>query len=37
MIAACGTRGEIELFGAWVGFDVVREPLYDPTNVRIRA
>jgi 4-methylaminobutanoate oxidase (formaldehyde-forming) len=32
-----GTRGEIELFGTWVGFDVVREPLYDPTNVRIRA
>ena len=25
-----GTRGEIELFGEWVGFEVVREPLYDP-------
>ena len=32
-----GTRGEIELFGEWVGFEVVREPLYDPTNERIRA
>jgi 4-methylaminobutanoate oxidase (formaldehyde-forming) len=32
-----GTRGEIELFGRWIGFEVVREPLYDPTNARIRA
>ncbi|MDF2734672.1 MAG: hypothetical protein K0S97_1295 [Chloroflexota bacterium] len=32
-----GTRGELELFGAWVGFEVVREPLYDPTDARIRA
>jgi glycine cleavage system aminomethyltransferase T/glycine/D-amino acid oxidase-like deaminating enzyme len=32
-----GTRGEVELFGRWVGFDVVREPLYDPDNARIRA
>ena len=32
-----GTRGEIELFGEWMGFEVVREPLYDPTNERIRA
>ena len=32
-----GTRGEVELFGAWVGFEVVREPLYDPTNARIRS
>jgi 4-methylaminobutanoate oxidase (formaldehyde-forming) len=32
-----GTRGEIELFGEWVGFEAVREPLYDPTNERIRA
>jgi glycine cleavage system aminomethyltransferase T/glycine/D-amino acid oxidase-like deaminating enzyme len=31
-----GTRGEIELFGEWVGFEVVREPLYDPANERIR-
>jgi 4-methylaminobutanoate oxidase (formaldehyde-forming) len=32
-----GTRGEAELFGAWVGFEAVREPLYDPGNERIRA
>jgi glycine cleavage system aminomethyltransferase T len=32
-----GTRGEIELFGDRVGFEVVREPLYDPANERIRA
>jgi 4-methylaminobutanoate oxidase (formaldehyde-forming) len=32
-----GTRGEAELFGAWVGFEAVREPLYDSGNERIRA
>jgi glycine cleavage system aminomethyltransferase T/glycine/D-amino acid oxidase-like deaminating enzyme len=32
-----GTRGDIELFGEWVGFEAVREPLYDPRNERIRA
>jgi glycine cleavage system aminomethyltransferase T len=32
-----GTRGEVELFGRWVGFEVAREPLYDPTNERIRS
>ena len=32
-----GTRGEIDLFGEWIGFEVVREPLYDPTGERIRA
>ena len=35
--AAIGTRGEVELFGSWVGFEVMREPLYDPTNARIRS
>ena len=35
--AAIGTRGEIELFGEWVGFEVAREPLYDPDNARIRS
>ena len=34
---AIGTRGEIDLFGEWVGFEVVREPLYDPAGERIRA
>jgi hypothetical protein len=27
----------VEVFGDWIGFEVVREPLYDPTGVRIRA
>ena len=28
--AAIGTRGEVEVFGDWIGFEVAREPLYDP-------
>ena len=35
--AALGTRGEVEVFGEWIGFEVAREPLYDPQNARIRA
>jgi 4-methylaminobutanoate oxidase (formaldehyde-forming) len=35
--AAIGTRGEVEVFGRWVGFEVAREPLYDPSGERIRA
>ena len=31
------TRGEIDVFGEWVGFEVMREPLYDPTNARVRS
>jgi 4-methylaminobutanoate oxidase (formaldehyde-forming) len=34
---AIGTRGEVEVFGEWVGFEVVREPLYDPKGERIRS
>jgi 4-methylaminobutanoate oxidase (formaldehyde-forming) len=34
--AGVGTRGEVEVFGRWVGFEVAREPLYDPGNERIR-
>jgi glycine cleavage system aminomethyltransferase T len=34
--APIGTRGEIDVFGDWVGFEVMREPLYDPANERIR-
>ena len=34
---AIGTRGEVEVFGEWIGFEVAREPLYDPTGDRIRA
>src|SRR3954471_2523944 len=35
--AGVGTRGEVQLFGRWIGFEVVREPLYDPQGTRIRA
>jgi heterotetrameric sarcosine oxidase gamma subunit len=35
--AAIGTCGEVEVFGRWVGFEVVREPLWDPTGERVRA
>ncbi len=35
--AAIGTRGEVEVFGEWVGFEVAAEPLWDPTGERIRA
>ena len=35
--AGIGTRGEVEVFGRWVGFEVMREPLYDPANERIRS
>jgi 4-methylaminobutanoate oxidase (formaldehyde-forming) len=34
---AVGTRGEVEVFGEWIGFEVARDPLYDPTGERIRA
>jgi 4-methylaminobutanoate oxidase (formaldehyde-forming) len=32
-----GRRGEIDLFGEWVGAEVVRAPLWDPRGDRIRA
>ena len=35
--AAIGTRGEVEVFGDWVGFEVAREPLYDPGGERLRS
>jgi glycine cleavage system aminomethyltransferase T/glycine/D-amino acid oxidase-like deaminating enzyme len=34
---ALGTSGEVEVFGDWVGFEVAREPLYDPKGERIRS
>jgi glycine cleavage system aminomethyltransferase T/glycine/D-amino acid oxidase-like deaminating enzyme len=34
---AIGSRGEVDVFGEWIGFAVMREPLFDPTNGRIRA
>ena len=35
--AAIGTRGEVEVFGEWIGFEVAREPLWDPDGARIRS
>ena len=35
--AAIGTRGEVEVFGEWIGFEVAREPLWDPEGARIRS
>ena len=35
--AAIGTRGEVEVFGEWIGFEIAREPLWDPEGARIRA
>jgi glycine cleavage system aminomethyltransferase T/glycine/D-amino acid oxidase-like deaminating enzyme len=35
--AGIGTRGEVEVFGRWVGFELAREPLYDPENARVRS
>ena len=35
--ATIGTRGEVEVFGQWIGFEVAAEPLYDPANERIRG
>jgi glycine cleavage system aminomethyltransferase T/glycine/D-amino acid oxidase-like deaminating enzyme len=35
--AAIRTRGEVEVFGDWIGFEVAREPLYDPDGARIRS
>jgi len=35
--AAIGSRGEVEVFGEWIGFEVAREPLYDPEGARIRS
>jgi 4-methylaminobutanoate oxidase (formaldehyde-forming) len=36
-LAKPGTRLEIEWFGERIGVDVVREPLFDPKNERIKA
>ena len=35
--AAIGTRGDVEVFGDWIGFEIAHEPLYDPEGARIRS
>jgi 4-methylaminobutanoate oxidase (formaldehyde-forming) len=34
---AIGSRGEVDVFGEWIGFEVAREPLWDPSGDRIRS
>ena len=36
-LATIGTRCEIEVFGEWIGCEIVREPLWDPEGARIRS
>jgi 4-methylaminobutanoate oxidase (formaldehyde-forming) len=36
-LAAVGARGEVEVFGEWVGCTVSAEPLYDPEGLRIKS
>ena len=35
--AKVGDRGDIDVFGTWVGFEVAKEPLFDPAGDRIRG
>jgi 4-methylaminobutanoate oxidase (formaldehyde-forming) len=35
--ATIGTRGEVEVFGEWIGCEIAREPLWDPDGARIRS
>jgi 4-methylaminobutanoate oxidase (formaldehyde-forming) len=35
--AEVGQRGEVEVFGEWVGAEVAAEPLYDPEGTRVRS
>jgi glycine cleavage system aminomethyltransferase T/glycine/D-amino acid oxidase-like deaminating enzyme len=35
--ADVGQRGEVEVFGEWVGAEVAAEPLYDPEGTRVRS
>jgi 4-methylaminobutanoate oxidase (formaldehyde-forming) len=35
--AAIGTRGDVEVFGEWIGFEIVKEPIWDPEGARIRS
>jgi 4-methylaminobutanoate oxidase (formaldehyde-forming) len=35
--ATVATRGEVEIFGEWIGCTVSAEPLYDPKGERLRS
>jgi glycine cleavage system aminomethyltransferase T/glycine/D-amino acid oxidase-like deaminating enzyme len=34
---AIGSLGDVDVFGEWIGFEVAREPLWDPAGARIRS
>nr|MBA3689151.1 sarcosine dehydrogenase [Chloroflexota bacterium] len=36
-LVTMGQRGEVEIFGEWVGCVVSAEPLFDPSGARIKA
>ena len=36
-LATVGLRGEVEIFGEWIGCGVSAEPLFDPDGLRIKA
>jgi 4-methylaminobutanoate oxidase (formaldehyde-forming) len=36
-LADFGRRLEIEIFGQWIGAEIVQDPAWDPTGARIRA
>jgi len=35
--ASVGTPVEVEIFGTWVAGQIAKEPLYDPTGIRVRS
>jgi glycine cleavage system aminomethyltransferase T len=35
--ADLGRRVDVEVFGRWIGAEVVKDPVYDPEGARIRA
>ena len=37
VVAAPGTKVDVEIFGGWVGGEVATEPLFDPKGERVRA
>ncbi len=35
--AELGRRVDVEVFGDWIGAEVVKDPVYDPEGARIRS
>jgi len=36
-LAAAGTRVDIDLFGDWIGAEVVKQPVFDPAGERVKG